>query len=115
MDDSSPDTGPPTQYVTCDEIRRVFAEGRYFQRFQAGEFDFEVKDLGPPLRREGEQLPRGCREQIVRYFERDTGRTVALVHQRAGDDYGNPAPRTWADPKYVFHGGVRYKFSTRAR
>jgi len=106
---SSSGTGPPEEFVNCEEIRKVFAEGRYFERFQSGEFSGKVYDLGPSLRRPGETL-RKFREQMVRY-RTTTGRTVAWVHQRAGDEWGNPAPGTWADPKYVFHNGVRYKFS----
>lgn len=94
-------------------MREVFAAAKLFQRFQDGEFLFEIQDHGPPLLREGETLPRGYRDQTIRYIRRD-GRTVAIVHQRAGDAYGNPAPGTWADPKYVFFGRVRYGFSTRA-
>jgi hypothetical protein len=51
---------------------------------------------------------------MVRYYRASDGRTVAFVHQRAGDAYGNPAPGTWADPKYVFHQGIRYKYSPKA-
>lgn len=112
MDASKSDTDPPIKYVACEEIRRIFADGRYFQRFQDGEVTGEVRDLGPPLRRPGEQLPRGYQEQIVRYVRH--GKTIAVVHQRAGDALGNPAPGTLADPKYVFHNGTRYKFSPKS-
>ncbi len=112
MDVSSSDTGPPEQFVSSEEIRRIFAQSRYFQRCQAGEFRSDVRDLGPALRREGEILPRGAREQMVRYVRED-GRTMAFVHQRAGDSFGNPAPGTWADPKYVYYKGTRYKFSPK--
>jgi hypothetical protein len=93
-------------------MREIFASGRFFQRFQGGEFLFEVHDLGPALTRRGESMPSRYRDQTVRYFRRD-GQTVAIVHQRAGDEFGNPAPGTWADPKYVLFGRVRYGFSTR--
>jgi hypothetical protein len=92
-------------------MRELFAAGRFFQRFQDGEFLFEIRDLGPPLTREGESIPPGYRSQTVRYIRRD-GRTVVIVHQRAGDEFGNPAPGVWADPKYVFYGRVRHGFST---
>src|SRR6266536_2452775 len=103
------DKSPPIEYHDCDGLREILAAGRFFQRFQDGEFSFVVVDLGPALTRPGESLS-AYREQTVRYVRSD-GRTVALVHQRAGDEYGNPAPRTWADPKYVYYGGVRHKFS----
>jgi hypothetical protein len=115
MDDSSSgmDAGPAEKFVTEEEIRRVFADGRYFERSQTGEFEVDVRDLGPPLRRPNETLPRDVREQMVRY--RQGGRTVAWVHQRAGDRFGNPAPGTLADPKYVLHQGIRFKYSPNAR
>jgi hypothetical protein len=111
MDASSSGISPPTKDVNSVEIRKVFADSRFFQRGQSGEFQFEVRDIGPALTRPGEQLPPGSREEIVRYRRWSGGRTIAVVHQRAGDAYGNPAPGTWADPKYVFHRGVRYRFS----
>jgi hypothetical protein len=37
---------PPVKYVDEDEIRRIFAEGCYFERTQAGEFGCEVRGSG---------------------------------------------------------------------
>jgi hypothetical protein len=107
--------GPPTKYVTSVEIREVFAEGRYFERWSRGEFATEVFRQGPPLLRPGESFPDRFQKQMVLYRERgEEGRTIAAVHERAGDENGNPAEGTWADPKYVYHDGVRYRFSEEA-
>jgi hypothetical protein len=42
------------------------------------------------------------------------GRTVAWVHEKAGRPNGEPAEGTWADPKYLFEGGTRYKLDWTA-
>jgi hypothetical protein len=46
---------------------------------------------------------------MVEFLDQD-GRTIAWVHERAGRPNGEPAEGTWADPKYLFEGDVRYKY-----
>lgn len=111
MDTSSADINPQTQYVNCDRIRQIFAEGDYSNRFRRGEFAFEVIELGPPLVRPGESMPSDAREQIVYYLAED-GTRIARIHQRAGFENGLPVAWAWDDPKYLFHEGVRYEFKT---
>jgi hypothetical protein len=41
------------------------------------------------------------------------GRTVVIAHQY-GTQSGDPVAGTLPDPKFIFEGGVRYKFSPLA-
>jgi hypothetical protein len=98
-------------YVTADEIQCVFNRGRYAERFQEGEFFPFVTYVGdsPP------GAPRGGFSQTVRYvLAHDHKVTVAVVHQRAGDEYGNPLGDDRPDPKRLIHHGVEYRFSEDA-
>jgi hypothetical protein len=101
---------PLSKSLNCDAIRKLFADGRYSERFQQGEFEYAIHRRKPPRTRPGEQFAPGYQRQMVIY--RQGGRTIAHVHQRAGDKFGNPAPRVWNDPKYVLQDGVRYRFDT---
>lgn len=98
-------------YVTDAALRKIFNEGRYFERFQEGEFFGYVYPVGqsPP------GSPKGGMSQTVRYvLAHDHKRTVAVVHQRAGDKYGNPLGNDLPDPKRVVHKGVDYRYSPNA-
>jgi hypothetical protein len=97
---------PPVQYVSKEELRRLFNEGRYFERVESGELLISEVVLGCPS---PANFPIGARSQMVEYQTRQ-GRTVAWVHQD-GDEYGNPAEGSKPDPKFLFHNGVRYKLS----
>lgn len=92
------------------EIRAVFERGQFYRRWDEGEFRTYVRREGPPLTRPGEAFPSRYQKQAVAYLRRD-GYPVAWVHERAGDQFGYPAPGTWADPKFVYHHGVKYRFS----
>lgn len=95
---------PPIQYVSKDEIRRLFNEGRYFERVETGELVVsDVIDVGPSP----PNFTIGSRSQMVEY-QTQSALTVAWVHQD-GDSVGNPAEGSTPDPKYLFHEGVRYK------
>src|SRR5260370_42035428 len=65
--------------VADQELRRMFNEGRYWERMKSGEF-FEV------LYREGHPSPKDSREppctrsQIIAYLD-PQGRQVAIVQQ----------------------------------
>ena len=99
---------PVMKYVTADEIRRVFNENRYFERFQEGEFFGYVE---PP---EPGSSPDAS--QTVRYvMAHNHGRTVAVVNQRAGDKYGNPLGDDRPDPKRLVHQGIDYRYSPKAK
>ena len=94
-------------YVTADEIQALFNEGDYFERFLRGEFFPEVYRIGPSP----PGAPKGGYSQTVRYLTLDRRRTIAVVHQRAGDALGNPLGSDRPDPKRLVHRGVDYRFS----
>jgi hypothetical protein len=104
--------GLPIKYVTQAEIRCLFNENRYFGRFLEGEFEaVDVEYVGPSPR----GSPRGGFSQSVRWIIRGSYfRTVAVLHQRAGDKDGNPLGGDRPDPKRLIHNGVDYRFSRLA-
>ncbi|HEV2195038.1 MAG TPA: hypothetical protein VGR55_05630 [Candidatus Acidoferrum sp.] len=96
----------PVQVVVANqELRRMFNEGRYWERMKAGEF-FEV------LYREGHPSPRDSHEppctrsQIIAYLD-GQGRQVAIVHQYLRKD-GHLGGSGQPDPKKLFHQGKIY-------
>lgn len=93
----------PEKYVSADELRTMFNEGRYYERMQEGEFLPEVTDIGPSPT----HFSADIRSQIVAYIDQ-AGRTVAIVHQY-GYDNGDVAEGTQPDPKFLFEQGVRLK------
>lgn len=99
----------PSQYVTAEDICRHFNGGRYFERWQTGELSTgELIDVCESP----SNFPAGTRSQMVSYVDQ-RGMTVAWVHQD-GDSLGNPALGRQPDPKFLFHKGVRYRYSPLA-
>jgi hypothetical protein len=95
----------PPRWVTSQELRGLFKEGRYWERMKAGEF-FEV------LYREGHPSPSDSHEppctrsQIIAYLDVQ-GRQVAIVHQYLRKD-GSLGGGGKPDPKKLFHRGEIY-------
>jgi len=95
----------PPRWVTSQELRGLFNEGRYWERMKAGEF-FEV------LYREGHPSPSDSHEppctrsQIIAYLDAQ-GRQVAIVHQYLRKD-GSLGGGGKPDPKKLFHRGEIY-------
>ena len=87
------------------ELRRLFNEGRYWERKKSGEF-FEV------FYREGHPSPKDSHEppctrsQIIAYVNAQ-GRQVAIVHQYLRKD-GQLGASGCPDPKRLFHRGKLY-------
>jgi hypothetical protein len=94
--------------VADHELRRMFNEGRYWERMNSGEF-FEV------LYREGHPSPKDSREppctrsQIIAYVDA-RGRQIAVVHQYVRKD-GALGGSGRPDPKKLFHRGHIYVLS----
>jgi hypothetical protein len=87
-------------------MQERFNRGRYMERLQHGEFRVGIiEDCGPPP----DGCPRGTRSQSVSILDQ-RGYTVAWVHEKAGLPNGEPAEGTWADPKFLYEGGVRYVY-----
>jgi hypothetical protein len=93
----------PEKYVSRDDLRTLFNEGKYYARMQSGEFTPEVTDVGKSPAR----FPSGVRSQTVAYLDH-AGRTVGIVHQY-GHQNGDVAEGAQPDPKFLFKDGVRYK------
>ncbi|MGH2728279.1 MAG: hypothetical protein ACRDKS_15025, partial [Actinomycetota bacterium] len=93
----------PEKYVSPDELRSLFNEGRYYERMQEGELMPEVIDVGPSPSR----FPRDIRSQTVAYLDQ-ARRTIVIVHQY-GYDNGDVAEGTLPDPRFLFEDGIRYK------
>lgn len=101
----------PCKYVTADEIRCLFNKNRYFERFQEGEFFPRVTPIGPSP----PGAPLGGMSQIVRYLTIHHPRvTIAVVHQRAGNQFGDPLGGDRPYPKRLVHDGVDYRYSPKA-
>jgi hypothetical protein len=97
----------PVKKVTAKEIQCLFNNGRYFERFLEGEFFPYVTYVGPSPG----DAPRGGYSQTVRYvMAHNHDRTIAIVHQRAGDNYGTPCGEDRPDPKRLLHQGIWYRF-----
>ena len=94
----------PPRYVGEDELRRMFNEGRYFERMQAGEFRAVIVAQNP--RKRGDRQARRTMSQTVEYWDK-YGNKIARVHQyrkRDGTLGGSGRP----DPKVLVHEGVLY-------
>ena len=61
----------------CDEIRKIFADSRYFRRWAESELHARVYRHGPPLKRPGETFSRKMQRQTVEYLTRDMKTTLA--------------------------------------
>lgn len=92
--------------VTPTELRRIFNEGRYYERAEAGELAQQVgynRHPCPPQVRE----PYCTRSQTVHYIDLELGGRVAMVHQylRMNGELGASGR---PDPKRVLEGGTLY-------
>lgn len=85
-----------------------FNAGLYYERFlddddesvHLGEIE-EVGDAPKPHKRE-------IRSQMVTYLDK-WDRTIVIAHQYGRKD-GTAAKGTRPDPKFIYEGGVRYKY-----
>jgi hypothetical protein len=99
----------PTRRVSEEELRRLFNEGRYYERMLAKEFRTEIVRENP--RRRGDRRIRKTRSQIVEYWD-EFGVRVAVVHQYRKSD-GSLGASGRPDPKRLRHEGVEYVLDER--
>src|ERR1700681_229068 len=96
----------PLQYVPADELQRLFNDGHFFEREQAGEFDVQItRDGHPSPARSGQ--PKCTRSQKVEYFSYDTRARIGSLHQYRlpnGQLGGSGLP----DPKALLANGILY-------
>lgn len=81
--------------MSPDELRRLFNDGRYYERALAGELLMSVESDPPPRAEAGQ--PPGTKSQMVWYFDKSLNR-VALVHQYVLPD-GSIGASGRPDPK----------------
>jgi hypothetical protein len=92
--------------VSAPHLRRLFNQGRYWERVQAGELRQRVlKDAHPSPPRAPE--PICTRSQTVAYVDTQ-GTRVAIVHQYLRAD-GTLGASGRPDPKRLLVDGVLYK------
>lgn len=96
------------QGVSSAEMRRIFNEGRYWERAKAGELTSVIlEDRHPSLTAANE--PFCTYSQLISYRD-TTGREVARVHQYVRPD-GIIGASGRPDPKRLLHEGVLYRLS----
>jgi hypothetical protein len=94
----------PPKFVSEDEIRQMFNEGRYFERVQSGELRAVTIGQNRPKRKN--RQVRGAKSETVDYLD-EYGRRVARVHQYRNKD-GALGGSGKPDPKVLFHNGTLY-------
>jgi hypothetical protein len=98
-------TPPNLQYVSAEELRKLFNENRYDQLVNPHAV------LTEKLIREGKAAPDsgqqpGTRSQVIAYLD-GNGKQVAIVHQYVRPD-GTLGGSGRPDPKKLLHNGVLY-------
>jgi hypothetical protein len=93
-----------SKYVNEDELRRIFNEGRYFERMHAGEFHERI--IRQNRRRTGDRRVRDTMSQLVENWDK-FGNMVARVHQYRRKD-GSLGGSGRPDPKAVLHDETLY-------
>jgi hypothetical protein len=94
-----------SRVVDQEEIRKLFNEGRYYERMQAGEFRAQI--IRQVLVRRGDRRIRNAFSQTVQYWDR-FGNLVAVVHQYRKRD-GSLGASGRPDPKFLRHEDVIYR------
>jgi hypothetical protein len=97
---------PPVRVVSAQELRRMFNEGGYFQRVQAGSLRVSIVRDGHPSAPKANE-PFCTRSQTIIYSERDR-RRIAVVHQYLRQD-GALGASGMPDPKKLWREGVVYE------
>jgi hypothetical protein len=103
-------TSPPVQWLTPGELRRLFNDGRYWERVLSGELTQHIRrNAHPEIPPAGE--PVCTRSQIAVYLDRD-GAKLAIVHQYLRPD-GTFGASGQPDPKWLLSGGIAYAVRSR--
>ena len=95
----------PTRRVSEFELRRLFNDGRYYERAQAREFRTVI--VSENRRQGGDRRIRNSKSQIVEYWDK-FGTLIARVHQYRMAD-GSLGASGRPDPKLLRHEGVLYR------
>src|SRR5215831_12979729 len=96
---------PPATRISEWDMRRLFNEGRFYERLLNGEL-VAVEHVGD-AQTFGARIPTGSKSKESLYFEKTTGQQVAQVHQ-----FEKPSGELGAsrkpDPKRLYIKGVTY-------
>jgi hypothetical protein len=95
----------PIREIDEEEMRKLFNDGRYFERARAGEFRVVIVADTRASRRSGQ--PHGTRSQEIHYCDK-YGRTVAILHQYRRPD-GTLGGSGRPDPKFLIIEGMIYR------
>ena len=98
-----PNHSTTIQRVTEWEIRRLFNEGRFYERGQSGEFNVVVYKERPSTI-VSEHIPPGSISQDVRYYDQDNNE-IARVSCFIRPD----GTSTLHDPKRLLIGNILYR------
>jgi hypothetical protein len=93
--------------VVASELRRLFNEGRYYERVLSGELAERIRMDKPT--KGTLHTPVGTRSQSVEYYDQE-GQRVAVVHQYLLPD-GTLGASGRPDPKMLLVGNVLYKIA----
>jgi hypothetical protein len=96
---------PQLLAVPIEVIRRLFNEGKYWNRVQSGELTEKLLHDGHPSPPRSAE-PLCTRSQVIAYLDAK-GHRVAIVHQYLRTD-GRLGASGKPDPKKLLHQGVLY-------
>jgi len=95
---------PPITFVKPEELRRLFDEGRYYERARNGEFTVRMTaNSHPAPAASGE--PKCTRSQMLAYHDPESGERIVLLHQCRRPD-GNIGGSGKPDPKVLLINGT---------
>src|SRR3990167_4629064 len=102
---------PIIRVSECD-MRKMFNEGRYWEKIQRGELKMSVRRSTHPTRTKANE-PFCTYTQEISYLDQD-GREVARVHQYLRPD-GSIGAKGRPDPKRLFINSIMYRLRTKPR
>jgi hypothetical protein len=99
--------------VPAPRLRQMFNDGRYYERFLAGELLALVGDDRHPSAPAARE-PNCTRSQIVHYYDVQLREKVAIVHQYVRPD-GSLGASGRPDPKRIKDGDTIYSLALPPR
>lgn len=94
------------RFIEAAEIRRMFNNGNYWQRAEAGELQMDLR-RDPHCNPPPSTMPRCTHSQLYYYYDQQQ-RRVAVVHQYRLPD-GTLGASGRPDPKELYVDGVLYR------
>jgi hypothetical protein len=98
----------PVPRISDEDMQRIFNEGRYWERMQAGEFEEKVISYHPEsIYPEVMERHPGAKSVTTHYLDKE-GNLVAELHYFRMPD-GSVIPNKRPDPKILRVNGVLYR------